>query len=525
LKKLLLILLPGLLYFLQLPAQHQPFFHNVTETEGLADNRVTCIYQDRTGYTWIGTENGLNKFNGRSFTIYRSLPGKHQILPGSYINAVSQDHKGDMWVATRSGLNRIDAHTDSTEIVNASLPEHVQLPFEHIWDVYPENDTAIWIAIDTKQLLCYNPSKKKLKGYNFRQFLAANKIEYTPRYHSIFKIIPYSSTELWLATTEGIFRFNKQTGNFLLVYGVALDRISYFSFETASGKLYCADERNLLYVYHSKDRKMVTVDLGAARNKDKAVLPYTAGKNGLFIPAPEGLAWINGQDEVASFIVAGKTDAQGLLPGRITVIFKDKKGISWIGTEKGLSRFVPSLNAILRVSLPKNLQYDNAYALRNFIYNINRNEWLISSHSDNTIWRLNNQTGKLTPFKRPAAYNDTCYAFYAKHPDTLFLLCNNSLLTYYYSSNRWKRLALPYPWNQGTLTCMTIDGVGNYWLGTRRKGIFVFDPARQMFWSPPESQLNMSIIHAIEYDPVNGKTVRSGTYREMTLCPMPFILR
>ncbi|HEV7781584.1 MAG TPA: two-component regulator propeller domain-containing protein [Chitinophagaceae bacterium] len=504
-KKRLTILLSGFFYLLQLQAQHQPSFINKTEADGLSDNRITCFYKDKKGYVWIGTESGLNRYNGNSFKIYRPLSAQHHDLSDAYITSIAQDSKGHVWVSTRKGLNRIDFFTDTTEFIHAAAGENINLPFENVWDVFPENDTSVWIAIDTKYFLRYDPVKKQLYSFDFRQYLTDNKIEYTPRYHSVFKIAQRSAEELWLATTEGIFSFNKRTGTFTLVYGVPLDRISFFHYESESGKLYCADERNILYIYEEKMHRMLKTDLGANSNRNKPLLPYFAGQHGLFIPAPEGLAWINENNQVAAFIPGNLTKENALLPGKITTTFKDNKGITWIGTEKGMSRFVPSLNANLHISFPQNLQYDVAYSLKNFIYNKEREEWLVASYSDNTIWKVNNSTGQVDILKRPSSFNnDTCYAFYSRHPDTVFLLCNNVLLTYHYPTHSWQKQHFPSPWDQGTLTSMTIDPQGNYWLGTRRKGLFVFDPVLKTIWSPPISQLDMSIIHSLQYDPYNN---------------------
>ncbi len=511
-KKKFTILLPGLFCLLQLKAQHQPFFINKTEADGLSDNRVTCFYKDKTGYAWIGTESGLNRYNGRSFKVYRPLSAQHHDLSDAYINSIAQDSKGHVWVSTRKGLNRIDIFTDTTEIIQASIGEKVNLPFENVWDVFPENDTSVWITADTKNLLRYNPLKKQLHSFDFRQYLTDNKIGYTAKYHSIFKIAPRSAEELWLATTEGIFSFNKLTGSFTLMYGVALDRISFFYYEKGSGKLYCADERSILYIYENNERRMVKKDIGANTNRHKSMLPYTSGVGGLFIPAPEGLAWINENNDVAAFIPGNGIKENSLLPGKITTVCRDNKGTTWIGTEKGMSRFVPSLNANLHVSFPQNLQYDIAYSLKNFIYTQAREEWLVASYSDNTIWKVNNKTGKADPLKRPFSFsNDTCYALYSRHPDTVFLLCNNALLAYYYPTNSWIKLNFSSSLNEGSLTCMAIDAQGNYWLGTRRKGLFVFDPVHRTTWSPTTDQLDISIVHSLQFDP-NKNCMWIGSY-------------
>ena len=144
-------------------AQQQAYFNNLTEKDGLSNGRVTCFYKDKTGYIWIGTESGLNLYNGNSWKIYRpSNLRQRNYLSNSFITDIEQDAKGSIWVCTRKGLNRIDVAGGTTEVF---LPEDSALtnsiPNDIVWGSYPDKDTSIWIATDAKKLSRYNPVKKK----------------------------------------------------------------------------------------------------------------------------------------------------------------------------------------------------------------------------------------------------------------------------------------------------------------------------------------------------------------------------
>src|SRR5690349_3089500 len=95
-------------------------YESITELNGLSDNRVTCFKQDRQGFMWIGTENGLNRYDGHEFIIYR--PGQSErILSYEHINDIEQDARGRMWVATWNGLNVIDPEDDSLIVFSPDL--------------------------------------------------------------------------------------------------------------------------------------------------------------------------------------------------------------------------------------------------------------------------------------------------------------------------------------------------------------------------------------------------------------------
>src|SRR5512142_308349 len=78
-------------------------FERVT---GLSQSAVNCIYQDRHGFMWFGTEDGLNRFDGYSFSVLRRDPADASSLSHNFVWAVQEDADGGLWVGTEGGLNR-----------------------------------------------------------------------------------------------------------------------------------------------------------------------------------------------------------------------------------------------------------------------------------------------------------------------------------------------------------------------------------------------------------------------------------
>ncbi|MBX2921959.1 MAG: histidine kinase [Chitinophagaceae bacterium] len=492
-------------------AQQQSFFTHVTEVSGLSDNRITCFFKDKTGWMWIGTENGLNRFDGINFKIYKPVPDKTKTLSHSFITAISQNNDGDIIVATKKGINRIDAITGHSEIISfEDSSSKINLATESIWDVYPDAEN-LWIAIDAKPLLCYNTKTKKAVYYDFKKFLSSNKIEFTALYHSIFKILPDRKSGLWLATTEGIVHLDKNTGAFTLMAGIALDEISFFNYNAAAQKIYCTDERNILYIFDIAAKRLNSISLNKATLQNKKLRPWLKASTDFFIPAAGGIALTDEKGSIVAYL-QGSEHSNGLLPGKIKTIYKDRDDISWIGNDRGISRFVPQLNTNLHVSFPQHLLFDREFSLKNIFFNAAGNEWLVASYADNKIWVVNNRTAAIAELPKPAMYKkDTCYSFYSAHPDTLFMLCEGSILIHLVKQKRWEKVSLPVPWNEATITCMAIDGTGNYWLGTRRKGLVVFNPGTKKTWSPYSDVSEANIIHALQYD-ATGNCIWIGTY-------------
>jgi len=79
---------------------HSFEFEQLTIKDGLSQSSINCIYQDRKGFLWIGTQDGLNRYDAYNFKIYRHDPRDSTSLAGNFINAVCEDSQGRLWIGT-----------------------------------------------------------------------------------------------------------------------------------------------------------------------------------------------------------------------------------------------------------------------------------------------------------------------------------------------------------------------------------------------------------------------------------------
>ena len=83
----------------------QYIFTNYSINEGLSQSVVNCIFQDSRGYIWIGTQNGLNRFNGETFDVYSYNPADTSSISNNWIYNITEDTNGNLWIGTKGGLN------------------------------------------------------------------------------------------------------------------------------------------------------------------------------------------------------------------------------------------------------------------------------------------------------------------------------------------------------------------------------------------------------------------------------------
>src|SRR5262245_41587687 len=101
-KKILSMLIAAACGSTSLHAQQEYKSTTITVANGLSQSSVFCITQDKNGFLWVGTQDGLNKYNGLTFDVYRNEPFDSMSLPSSSINALFADSKNRLWVGTAS---------------------------------------------------------------------------------------------------------------------------------------------------------------------------------------------------------------------------------------------------------------------------------------------------------------------------------------------------------------------------------------------------------------------------------------
>ena len=232
----------------------QLFFSGYSITEGLSQSVVNCIFQDSKGYIWLGTQNGLNRFDGYSFSKYKFNPDDTTSLSNNWIYAVAEDNNGDLWIGTKGGLNRYVRDEKRFERIQYSIPwnidvnnyiydvksarngkilintppvlsvcdpdilsfEHYLSPLEHDGSVkdyniplFEDTDGKIW-AGSTRGLACFNPSDK-----NFEIFTGNQSTDNASISDNIITSICLDNLEnLWVGTSRGLNRFDRQKREF-----------------------------------------------------------------------------------------------------------------------------------------------------------------------------------------------------------------------------------------------------------------------------------------------------------------------
>ena len=94
-RKLIVLIFCIPCYFLTGAQQPALYFKRLSQANGLSNNKVNCIIQDQRGFTWIGTDDGLNRYDGNNFLVFKNIPGQSSSVSGNTITDLHEDKNGD----------------------------------------------------------------------------------------------------------------------------------------------------------------------------------------------------------------------------------------------------------------------------------------------------------------------------------------------------------------------------------------------------------------------------------------------
>ena len=233
-----LLMLP----FLSAHAQQPDIvFHHITDKDGLSYNTINCFLKDSRGMLWIGTYNGLNRYDGAHFYIYHSGHGKNT-LPNNTVHKLAEDRKGNIWGATDNGIFCLNTNTGSFK--NYAIPTNQG--WTGAYNIICDKEDKIWAS-----------SSFKLSFFN----AAADSFQPVPvngKYPAL-RIRKNGMAEtpdgkgIWMATKQGVMYYDKAAAQFVLI-----NNNSYSSLPVNSGASALCKTMYGHYWYVDNDAKVIS---------------------------------------------------------------------------------------------------------------------------------------------------------------------------------------------------------------------------------------------------------------------------
>lgn len=419
-------------------------FEHFGTREGLSQINVNCIIQDSRGFMWIGSRNGLNRYDGYKFITFRYDSKDPQSISNNLITDLAEDRDGNIWVATQNGLNKYQRNTGS--FIRYTHDDHNSASISNniVNRIAFDSDGSLWIATQNGGLDHYDVKKKV-----FKHHLHSATNPHSIGDNNVRTVFKDSQNNLWVGTASaGLSLYNRKTNSF-----VAFSCHDPVKNKIAGNNIICIIEnnKNQLWVGTQEDGLLLfdktskTFKRFTHENND----PNSLSSNTIYSLKKDdaGNLWVGTENGGLSILDAktnrfynyshDEVDDNSVNGNSIYAICKDRFGNMWLGTFGGginlFKKTTASFQLYRHNSSPKSLSNNYVLALYE---DPNRNIWIGTDGGG--LNKFDPQTGVFTNYKQKPGINHG-------------LSGNYDLVV-----------------NQ--------DDEGNIWIGTWGNGITVMDP-------------------------------------------------
>ncbi|MBN2425685.1 MAG: hypothetical protein JXB44_11725 [Calditrichaceae bacterium] len=508
------------------------YFENITAKQGLSQNSVTSIIQDRTGFIWFGTYDGLSRYDGYTFKVFRKEANQPHSLSHNFIRTMLLDRKGQLWIGTLGGgISLYDAdHEHFITYMHSELDKN-SISNNEIYRIVEDRSGTIWIATWGGGLnkVVFNPENKdtSLFAENRLQFIRFQNNPSDPQSlitDKVSSLIQDRNGLLWIGTRYGISIFDPEKELFVRHYrhdpenpnSLSHDNVSALELDS-HGDIWIAtwggglnkydldSDRFIRFQYNPNDPQSISHNMLISLSIDRS--------GNLWIGSWGGGLYRLDSKELEKTHNSGKpsftrylhypNEMQSISGNSIYCIYEDRTNVLWIGTDwNGLSKFNPDNNQFTLYQSEE----DKPSVNDNTVFTIYKDR-------KGVLW-LGTRSGGLNSYNPKSGQ----YAHYLYEADNPNSISNNAIRSIYEDRsgrlwigtevglnlfNRTSKKFYRY-YNQPADPTMTNvfsileDKAGFLWIGNWGGGLSRFDPNTGKFITyEPEADNLLSINNNI----------------------------
>ena len=365
---------------LRINAQARKFaFTYINYEQGLSNSSVESILQDRRGFLWFGTTDGLNRFDGQNIRVYRHVPNNRRSLSSDYIRYIFEDKMRRMWIATDEGLNLFNPV--SNDFLNFKHhPNFANRNSDKINYIFQDNANSLWLCTAWGALTEFDINSKKFTDFFYDKTLSAPSEN-----ANVYCMVVRNSREFWVGTDKGLKVFDRQLKRFttdtnpyfadfpykIRTLGIAANHILWLG--TEENGVFRIDQNNNKiehFVHNANDPRSLGSDRIISMLIDRRDHVFFGTVNG-------GLNIYNEDDRTFTKYINNPALKESLSQRSVAAIYEDNQQNIWIGTPRGgvnMSSLLTEKFELYQSDLSgKSLSYND---VRSFCEDIRGNIWV-----------------------------------------------------------------------------------------------------------------------------------------------------
>ncbi len=320
-------------------------FTHLDVDDGLSGQRVLAVIQDPVGFMWFGTEEGLNQYDGYTFTVYKYDAQDATSLSNNVVNTVYVDRAGTLWVGTLDGLNRFDQESGTFRRYMAEANDPGGLSHGRVRAICEDGAGMLWVAT-LGGLNRLDPTTGR-----FTHFFHNEEDPQSLSDDRVWALYLDREGVLWVGTSAGLDRFDPATGAFIHYRHQAGDPHSLSDNQVNAiqednrGVLWVGTNRGLNrfnrgegdFVVYRHER-----DADAGLSNDVIYVLRADNRDGLWIGTEEGLNYFSLEKETFVSYRPERGNGYSLTDFLVRSLWLDRAGGLWVGTfSHGISKLDP----------------------------------------------------------------------------------------------------------------------------------------------------------------------------------------
>lgn len=484
------------------------YFTHYQVENGLSNNAVICTLQDRKGFLWFGTKDGLNRFDGYSFKVFRNQAGDPKSIGSNFIYSLHEGDDGVLWVGCDRGLFAYDATTESFRIIPHA-------PTTEILDIQKDTTGDIWF-ISRLVLYRYHPKTDQLVAWDQPGHLEASSICSTGRgdlwvssssgnLHRLYRDGPSAASynvfehsrqvaSNWIekicdggdgrilvgTSKQGAKLFDTRTHTYTDILPANGDGSELFVrdfIQSAKDEYWIATESGV-FIYHHASGQYINL-------KKNYNNPYSISDNAVytFCRDKEGGIWAGTYFGGLNYYPKQYTSFKKYFPqygsnsisgNAVREIVRDPGGNLWIGTEDaGLNKLDPATGQFTHFGPGAGKQAISSSNIHGLLVNGN-DLWIGTFHQGLDL--LDTRTGRLKRHYSISSHNlpsDFIYCFLKTRGGAILIGTDRALCRYDSAKDNFTPVT-ELPGNFYTI--LYEDHQGTIWAGTYSEGVHFYDP-------------------------------------------------
>jgi PAS domain S-box-containing protein len=305
-------------------------FTHLTTDNGLSQGRVFAILQDRQGFMWFATRDGLNRYDGNTFVVFKHNPEDPASLSSNYILSLLEDNQGCLWAGTENGgVNRFDPATERFTRYRHDPQNSNSLSGDMVRCIVQDHRGHLWFGGDTG-LNQFDPATETFTRH-------PNDSAGQP-IGLINAIVADRHDDIWFACDRGLFHLDLQSKQ-ITRPPAAPDRMSAVSIhEDKAGNLWLPVESPIagLIKYDRQTEQFTSYALEAGAVGPELSNLLDDGQDGFWMPSNQGLYHFDRQTgRFTRRFQHDESNPESLTDNRVLSLYRDRAGLLWVGTMDG----------------------------------------------------------------------------------------------------------------------------------------------------------------------------------------------